>query len=97
MDAGRNFLKVVSDAVAKSVDCVSGPSSGGWASSARTFARPYPAYFLTARSPLTQGHEFVFVGNHTWRLADHGARHMLLKEGIGWCNMPEPMVRKQGT
>src|SRR5262249_45820741 len=29
-----------------------------------------------------------------WRLADLGAKHMLLKEGIGWGYMPEPMVRE---
>ncbi|MES1148716.1 MAG: LysR substrate-binding domain-containing protein, partial [Bradyrhizobium guangdongense] len=28
----------------------------------------------------------------TWRLADLGSKHMLLKEGIGWGNMPAPMV-----
>ncbi len=56
-------------------------------------ARGHIQLVLTDRSPLTQGHEFAVVGNHTWRLADLGAKHMLLKEGIGWGNMPEPMVR----
>ncbi|WP_325052242.1 hypothetical protein [Sinorhizobium meliloti] len=56
-------------------------------------ARGHIQLVLTDRSPLTQGHEFAVVGNHTWRLADLVAKHMLLKEGIGWGNMPEPMVR----
>ena len=30
----------------------------------------------------------------TWRLADLGSKHMLLKEGIGWGNMPMPMVQE---
>ncbi|WP_457493532.1 LysR substrate-binding domain-containing protein, partial [Streptomyces sp. P5_D11] len=32
--------------------------------------------------------------NRTWRLADLGAKHMLLREGIGWGNMPAPMVQE---
>ncbi|HZF46456.1 MAG TPA: LysR substrate-binding domain-containing protein, partial [Sphingomonadaceae bacterium] len=28
----------------------------------------------------------------TWRLADLGAKHALLREGIGWGNMPLPMI-----
>ena len=32
------------------------------------------------------------IGSQTWRLADLGAKHMLLKKGIGWGYMPEPMV-----
>jgi DNA-binding transcriptional LysR family regulator len=28
----------------------------------------------------------------TWRLADLGAKHSLLREGIGWGNMPLPMI-----
>ena len=34
------------------------------------------------------------IGLQTWRLADLGSKHMLLKEGIGWGYMPEPMVRE---
>ncbi|RVG53647.1 LysR family transcriptional regulator [Sinorhizobium meliloti] len=67
------------------------PLAGG--SHAPGAARSHIQLVLTDRSPLTQGHEFAVVGTHTWRLADLGAKHMLLKEGIGWGNMPEPMVR----
>jgi DNA-binding transcriptional LysR family regulator len=49
---------------------------------------------LTDRSLLTQGQDFGVVGTQTWRLADLGAKHMLLKAGIGWGYMPEPMVRE---
>ena len=49
---------------------------------------------LTDRSTLTHGQDFEVLGTRTWRLADLGSKHMLLKEGIGWGNMPEPMVRE---
>ena len=47
---------------------------------------------LTDRSPLTGKIDFAVVSPRTWRLADLGSKHMLLKEGIGWGNMPAPMV-----
>jgi DNA-binding transcriptional LysR family regulator len=47
---------------------------------------------LTDRSPLTEGQDFSVVGDRTWRLADLGAKHMLLREGIGWGNMPQPLI-----
>ena len=49
---------------------------------------------LTDRSPLTKGQDFGVIGTQNWRLADLGSKHMLLKEGIGWGYMPEPMVRE---
>jgi len=49
---------------------------------------------LTDRSSLTQGRDFGVVGPQTWRLADLGSKHMLLKGGIGWGYMPEPTVRE---
>ena len=49
---------------------------------------------LTDRSTLTQGQDLGVIGTQTWRLADLGSKHMLLKEGIGWGYMPEPMVRE---
>lgn len=48
---------------------------------------------LTDRSPLTQGREFSVLSPESWRLADLGAKHALLREGIGWGNMPRHMVR----
>jgi DNA-binding transcriptional LysR family regulator len=49
---------------------------------------------LTDRSLRTQGQDLGVVGTQAWRLADLGSKHMLLKEGIGWGYMPEPMVRE---
>jgi DNA-binding transcriptional LysR family regulator len=47
---------------------------------------------LTDRSPLTEGLEFSVLSPRTWRLADLGAKHALLLEGIGWGNMPRHSV-----
>ena len=47
---------------------------------------------LTDRSPLTEGREFSVLSPRTWRLADLGAKHALLLEGIGWGNMPRDRV-----
>lgn len=48
---------------------------------------------LTDRSPLTEGREFSVLSPESWRLADLGAKHALLREGIGWGNMPRHAVR----
>lgn len=47
---------------------------------------------LTDRSQLTEGRDFSVFSARTWRLADLGSKHALLREGIGWGNMPLPMV-----
>jgi len=47
---------------------------------------------LADRSRLTEGQDFAVVSPHTWRLGDLGAKRALLREGIGWGNMPLPMV-----
>ena len=47
---------------------------------------------LTDRSPLTEGREFSVLSPLTWRLGDLGAKHALLREGLGWGNMPRGMV-----
>lgn len=47
---------------------------------------------LTDRSPLTEGREFSVLSPLTWRLGDLGAKHSLLREGLGWGNMPRAMV-----
>ncbi len=49
---------------------------------------------LTDRSPLTKDVTFAVVATRTWQLADLGSKHMLLCEGIGWGNMPLPMVQE---
>jgi len=54
--------------------------------------RNYLQLVLTDRSPLTVGREFSVFSPRTWRLADLGAKHALLLEGIGWGHMPCHMV-----
>ena len=55
-------------------------------------ARAHTQLVLTDRSPLTEGRDFSVLSPHTWRLADLGAKLALLREGIGWGNMPAAMV-----
>lgn len=55
-------------------------------------ARGHIQLVLTDRSPLTDGRDFAVLSPRTWRLADLGAKHALLREGIGWGNMPLPMI-----
>ncbi|MDI1296458.1 MAG: LysR family transcriptional regulator [bacterium] len=55
--------------------------------------RDYTQLVLTDRSPLTAGRDFSVVSSRTWRLADLGAKHALLREGIGWGNMPLPLIQ----
>ncbi len=55
--------------------------------------REHVQLVLTDRSTLTQGQDFGVIGTHTWRLSDLGAKHALLRAGLGWGSMPEPMVR----
>lgn len=47
---------------------------------------------LTDRSRFTEGQDYSVLSPKTWRLADLGAKHALLREGIGWGNMPLPMI-----
>jgi len=54
--------------------------------------RDHVQLVLTDRSRLSEGRNFAVVSPHTWRLGDLGAKQALLREGIGWGNMPLPMV-----
>ena len=56
-------------------------------------ARKYIQLVLTDRSRFTEGRDFSVTSPHTWRMADLGAKHALLREGIGWGNMPQPLVQ----
>ena len=56
--------------------------------------REHVQLVLTDRSPLTGKTDFAVISPRTWRLADLGSKHLLLKEGIGWGNMPVPMVQE---
>ena len=55
-------------------------------------ARKHMQLVLTDRSPLTEGRDFSVVGARSWRLADLGAKHVLLREGLGWGAMPRHAV-----
>jgi DNA-binding transcriptional LysR family regulator len=55
-------------------------------------ARRHLQLVLTDRSKLTEGRDFSVTSPHTWRLADLGAKHALLREGLGWGNMPRHLV-----
>lgn len=55
--------------------------------------RDHVQLVLSDRSPLTRGRDFAVMSARTWRLADLGAKHALLREGIGWGNMPLPLVQ----
>jgi DNA-binding transcriptional LysR family regulator len=59
--------------------------------------RNHTQLVLTDPSSLTEGQDFGVVGTKSWRLADLGAKHALLLAGVGWGNMPEPMVRDDFT
>lgn len=54
--------------------------------------RQYLQLVLTDRSALTQGRDFSVLAARTWRLGDLGAKHALLRQGIGWGNMPRHVV-----
>jgi len=56
--------------------------------------RDHVQLVLSDRSALTEGQEFGVLAARTWRLADLGSKHMLLREGIGWGLMPLPMIRE---
>lgn len=55
-------------------------------------AQDHVQLVLTDRSSLTEGRDFSVASARTWRLADLSTKHALLREGIGWGNMPLPMV-----
>ena len=57
-------------------------------------ARDYTQLVLTDRSQLTAGQNFGVIAVRDWRLGDLGAKHMLLRNGLGWGSMPEEMIRE---
>ena len=66
------------------------PLAQGKVSMAR--ARDQIQLVLTDRSALTEGRDFGVLSVKSWRLADLGAKHALLLAGVGWGNMPKPIV-----
>jgi DNA-binding transcriptional LysR family regulator len=57
-------------------------------------ARRHLQLVLSDRSRLTEGRDFAVMSPSSWRLADLGAKHVLLREGLGWGNMPQHMVEE---
>ncbi len=55
-------------------------------------SRKHLQLVLSDRSNRTEGREFSVLSPLTWRLGDLGAKHSLLREGLGWGNMPRAMV-----
>ncbi|WP_298304118.1 LysR family transcriptional regulator [uncultured Erythrobacter sp.] len=55
-------------------------------------SRKHLQLVLSDRSTRTEGREFSVLSPLTWRLGDLGAKHSLLKQGLGWGNMPREMV-----
>ena len=60
-------------------------------------ARDHLQLVVYDRSPVTEGKDFSVVASRTWRLGDMGAKHMLLRAGIGWGVMPRAMVEADMT
>lgn len=63
-------------------------------------AREHIQLVLSDRSRSTEGQDFAVISPRTWRLADLSAKHALLRQGIGWGNMPMPVIAddlKAGT
>jgi DNA-binding transcriptional LysR family regulator len=69
------------------------PLAKGDAATSLGAARNHTQLVLTDRSSLTAGQDYAVIAIKSWRLADLGSKHALLLAGVGWGNMPEPMVR----
>lgn len=53
----------------------------------------YVQLVLSDRSKLTEGKDLRVIGQKTWRLYDLGAKHALLKAGLGWGGMPMESIQ----
>jgi DNA-binding transcriptional LysR family regulator len=54
--------------------------------------REHVQLVLSDASHLTDGVDYGVLSLRSWRLGDLGAKHALLKAGLGWGNMPEHLV-----
>lgn len=54
--------------------------------------RDHVQLVLADRSDLTKGRDYSVFALRTWRLADLGARHEMLRAGLGWGSMPIHMI-----
>jgi DNA-binding transcriptional LysR family regulator len=48
---------------------------------------------VLSQQPAGANRDIGVVSLRTWRINDQAARHRLLLAGVGWCGMPEPLVR----
>ena len=48
---------------------------------------------VLSEQPAGANRDIGVVSLKTWRISDQVARHKLLLAGLGWCGMPEPIVR----
>jgi DNA-binding transcriptional LysR family regulator len=55
--------------------------------------REHTQLVLTDRSTLTAGQDFGVLALRDWRLGDLSSKHALLRNGIGWGNMPLEFVQ----
>lgn len=55
--------------------------------------RDHRQIVLTDRSKLSQGRDLNVYSPLTWRVADLGAKHALIRQGLGFGNMPTHLVQ----
>jgi len=48
---------------------------------------------VLSEEPAGRSRDFGVVSLNTWRISDQAVRHKFLLAGLGWCGMPEPIVR----
>ncbi len=56
--------------------------------------RDHVQLVLTDRSGMTGNRDYGVLGSRTWRLGDLGAKHAMLRAGLGWGNMPRHIVEE---
>lgn len=54
---------------------------------------PHEQIVLSDRSERTRGRDYGVLAESKWRVADLGAKHALLRAGLGWGFMPLPIVQ----
>ncbi|PDT10148.1 LysR family transcriptional regulator [Rhizobium sp. M1] len=59
----------------------------------KTLLQTHLQLVLTDRSELSSGREFGVVAAKTWRLADLGAKHAFIREGLGWGSLPRHLAQ----
>lgn len=55
--------------------------------------RKHAQIVLSDRSELSQGRDFAVLAAETVRVSDLSAKHLLILAGLGWGNLPEPLVQ----